>query len=55
MEHRLTSSNSQRMKKLTTNNNTTSKWAEETKKANEQLEIDERDMKGEKTTVEKPE
>ena len=37
--------------KLITNNTTTSKWAEETKKAKEQLEIDERDMKGEKTTV----
>ena len=51
MEHRLTNGNSQRMKKLITNNTTTSKWAEETKKAKEQLEIDERDMKGEKTTV----
>ena len=51
MEHRLTNGNRQRMKKLITNNTTTSKWAEETKKAKEQLEIDERDMKGEKTTV----
>ena len=51
MEHRLTNGNSQRMKKLITNNTTTSKWLEETKKAKEQLEIDERDMKGEKTTV----
>ena len=51
MEHRLTNGNSQRMKKLITNNTTTSKWAEETKKAKEQLEIDERDMKGEKATV----
>ena len=39
------------MKKLITNNTTTSKRAEETKKTKEQLEIDERDMKGEKTTV----
>ena len=53
MEHRLTSGNSQRMKKLTTNNTTTSKWAEETKKAKEQLEIGERDMKGEKNNCEK--
>ena len=51
MEHRITNGNSQRMKKLITNNTTTSKWAEETKKAKEQLEIDERDVKGEKTTV----
>ena len=51
MEHSLTNGNSQRMKKLITNNTTTSKWAEETQKAKEQLEIDERDMKGEKTTV----
>ena len=51
MEHRLTSGNSQRMKKLTTNNTTTSKWAEETIKAKAQLEIDERDMKGEKKFV----
>ena len=51
MEHRITNGNSQRMKELITNNTTTSKWAEETKKAKEQLEIDERDVKGEKTTV----
>ena len=45
MEHRITNGNSQRMKKLITNNTTTSKWAEETKKAKEQLEIDERETR----------
>ena len=40
-KRRLTSDNSHRMKKLTTNNTTTSKWAEETKTAKEQLEFTE--------------
>ena len=43
---------SQRMKRFTTNNNTTTKWAEETKKAKQELGIDEGDMKGEKNICE---
>ena len=51
MEHRMMNGKSQRMKRFTTNNNTTTKWAEETKKAKQELGIDEEDMKAEKTTV----
>ena len=51
MEHRMMNGTSQRMKRFTTNNNTTTKWAEETKKAKQELSIDEGDMKGEKTSV----
>ena len=51
MEHRMVNGTSQRMKRFTTINNTTTKWAEETKKAKQELGIDEGDMKGEKTTV----
>ena len=50
MEHRMMNGTSQRMKRLTTNNNTTTKWAEETKKAKQELGINEGDMKGEKKT-----
>ena len=46
MEHRMMNGTSQRMKSFTTNNNTTTKWAEETKKAKQELGIDEGDMKG---------
>ena len=51
MEHRMMNGTSQRMKRFTTNNNTTTKWAEDTKKAKQELGIDEGDMEGEKTTV----
>ena len=51
MEHRMTNGTSQRMKRFTTNNNTTTKWAEETEKAKQELGIDAADMKGEKTSV----
>ena len=50
MEHRMMNGTSQRMKRFTTNN-TTTKWAEETKKAKQELGIDEGDMKREKTSV----
>ena len=48
MEHRMMNDTSQRMKSFTTNNNTTTTWAEETKKAKQELGKDEGDMKGEK-------
>ena len=51
MEHRMMNGTSQRMKRFTTYNNTTTKWAEETNKAKQELGIDEGDMRGEKTTV----
>ena len=48
MEHRLMNDTSQRMKRFTTNNSITTKWEEETKKAKEELGIDEGDIKGKK-------
>ena len=51
MEQRMMNDTSQRMKRFTTNNNTTTKWAEETKTAKQELCIDEGGIKGEKTTV----
>ena len=48
MEHSMMNGTSQIKKRFTTNNNTTTKWAEETKKAKQELGIDEGDMKGKK-------